>query len=335
MKRRITAVEGETLHFGKDDDLAAQLESVTELTGDRCLSLRRRNDVSVDLRLVGHYGFRDGSTLDVIPNTGRRDVSERTLNTMLYGIFNIKDNGQTLNLFEFFIKMFVGDVKRLLRKGFRSSYSLIQSNETVFRGKLLFSENLKENLIHKERVFVEYEIFSPDRPENRIIKTTLEYLIGRSADDRNIKDIKVLLNNLESIPSSQNPSKDMAACKIDRNMGDYVMPLMWCSIFMETNKKAFALLIEPDRVFEAYVAKMSTKRRDGFFSARCRSETWTDEVSVTLVDIDWTYRLPDGQVVGDAETLYLEAGGYSRIPYAGSDRIRKMAAECGAEPLQT
>lgn len=331
MKRKLMVKEGEPFRLAKGDDLAVQLGSMAELMENKGLRVSEAPTHSfVTPSMIGHYGFHDGSEIDVIPDTKEKhlNVSNRALTRMMYTIFGIRSGTDDMNLFEFFVKVFLDDVKMLMRKGFRSAYSQIQGNETVFKGRLLFAENIRENLVHKERVYVEYELFTTDRPENRVIKGTLESLVKRSKDDRNMRDIKVMLMNLEDIPSPKDITRDMSACKIDRNMADYELPLMWCSVFLGMRGKSFALLMDADEVFEAYVARVSSVGMDGSMSVRCNSETVTDDVSVTTVHITWQYRNRDGTVSEDAESMYMNAIGFARIPFHGENRMRSMAMEC-------
>lgn len=301
-------------------DTIGQIRCMHELHPDAFDFDERPNGVRFTPRMIGHYGFRDGTEIDIIPDMPDESVaSERTLMRMMYTIFNMKGSSDGMNLFEFFIKVFVREVNLLLRKGMRSAYTQVQGNETVFKGRLMVSENIRENLVHKERVYVEYELFTPDRPENRVIKSTLEVLVKRSCDDRNLRDIKVLLSGLEDIPSSPDIPRDLSACRIDRNMADYVSPLMWCSVFAGGNNGSFALLMDSSKVMETYVAKRSSVNRDGSFSTRCGIRTIHDSVSISLIDLIWGYRLPNGTIVTDAEKLYRSANGFAVIPTSTSD----------------
>ena len=51
-----------------------------------------------------------------------------------------------------------------------------------------------DNLIHKERSYVEYDEFNVNTPENRLIKTTLQYLYKRTVSDKNKSDIRTPLS---------------------------------------------------------------------------------------------------------------------------------------------
>ena len=320
MNFNLSLVEGKTSVLQLSGDTIGQLRIMNELYPSGLDMTEIPDGIRVKPRSIGHYHFRDGTKIDVTPAMPDESlVSEKTLMKMMYTIFNMKESSDTINLFEFFVKVFVKEVGLLMRKGMRSAYTQIQGNENVFKGRLLVSENIRENLVHKERIYVEYELFTQDRPENRVIKSTLEVLLKRSCDDRNLRDIKVLLSGLEEIPSSSDVQRDLAACRIDRNMSDYVSPLMWCSIFIGDNRGSFALIMDSNNVLDAFVAKRSSHGRDGSFSTRCTIKTIREDVSISLVKIDWSYRSSDGYIITDSEKMYRSAYGYSVIPSPISD----------------
>lgn len=48
--------------------------------------------------------------------------------------------------------------------GLRSNYETIAENRSYFKGKILFPEQQKYNISHKERVFTESDEFTPNCP---------------------------------------------------------------------------------------------------------------------------------------------------------------------------
>jgi len=55
-------------------------------------------------------------------------------------------------LLEVFIRMFLADLLELTRRGLARSYSRVENNLRVLKGKLVFSRNITHNLIHRERL---------------------------------------------------------------------------------------------------------------------------------------------------------------------------------------
>ena len=352
MTDTIQLKESQTLYV--DEPCGKQYLSMIELMeGYNYLKLDRtpRGECISFRDCIGTVSFRDGSFVNLIPDMPMiksDDGSSRILMEMLYAVFGLSTKaGLTENLFEFFVRVFIDTVSRLIQRGLRSKYHLVSGNEKSFKGKIVFNEHIRQNYIHKERIYVEYETYSQNRPENRIIKTTLEALSRKSTDSTNIKGLKTLILGLEEIPSSPDVDKDMSMVTIDRNMVDYTSPLFWCNIFLKGMGLAgasqdnipYAMLINVKNLFSAYVGKMSTyERSEGMYQVRytaeVRNEGDAKDISVILVELNWSfYDRKKDRSVTDAELLYTSAPGYRVIPDAGGDRLKAMAGNYLADVL--
>ncbi len=100
-------------------------------------------------------------------------------------------NTSRMRLLDLFVRMFLDEAHQLIQRGLKSDYTLNRDNETCVRGKIVFSEHIRENLLHRERIFVEYDVFSVDCPENRLVKSTALYLQRHSTDLQNRKDLRI------------------------------------------------------------------------------------------------------------------------------------------------
>lgn len=178
--------------------------------------------------------------------------------------------------------MFVDEVLFIEKRGLKSGYQTIQNNESVFKGKLLVADQVKYNHAHKERCFVEYDAFNLNRPENRLIKTTLLYLYRVSQSSKNRVDIKNLLHSFSEVRESTDIAGDFEKYVPDRNMKDYTMAIMWCKVFLSGksfsafsgSEIAFALLFPMETLFECYVAQKLRKHlspKDYRFSTQDKS----------------------------------------------------------------
>jgi 5-methylcytosine-specific restriction enzyme subunit McrC len=115
--------------------------------------------------------------------------------------------------------------------------------------------------VHKERFFVEYQEFNSDRMENRLIKTTLEYLYKKSKSSRNQQRIREFLFVFDEISPCKDVKIALSKIKLNRQMKDYEQVLLWCKTFLLENSfspykgddVAFALLFDMNLLFESYV----------------------------------------------------------------------------------
>lgn len=166
--------------------------------------------------------------------------------------------------------MFVEEVFRIVKRGLKCDYQSIENNEKIFKGKLIFTEQIKHNYAHKERSFVQYDDYNSNRPENRLLKSTLQYLYAKSTSIKNRSNIKTLLNEFSDVESSENYESDFAKILLDRNMKDYETALLWSRIFLmgksftafSGSDVAVALLFPMETLFESYIAFKLSKAAD-------------------------------------------------------------------------
>ncbi len=174
-------------------------------------------------------------------------------------VANLKSS--KIPLFEIFISMFLEELTVLVRNGIKSDYISKEENLKFLKGKLKISEQIKYNTIHKERFFVQYEEFISNRVENRLIKTTLQFLYNKSKLNKNQQRIREFLFVFDEIEISHNIKTDFSKIKLNRQMKDYEQVLLWCKTFLfensfspyKGNDIAFALLFDMNLLFESFV----------------------------------------------------------------------------------
>lgn len=168
-----------------------------------------------------------------------------------------------MTLYEIFISMYLQEVRALVKRGIRSAYVPREDNLGFYKGKLAVSEHIKQNIAHRERFYVKYDDYMVNRPENRIIKSTLLKLHGITRSAENKKVIRRLLTTFELVSPSDNYQRDFARIVIDRNTKDYDMLIRWSRVFLSDksfttfsgNHHARALLFPMEKVFESYIAQ--------------------------------------------------------------------------------
>lgn len=168
-----------------------------------------------------------------------------------------------MNIYEIFISMYLQQVTSLVKRGIQSDYLNREENQHYYKGKLLMNKHIIHNLVHKERFYISYDEFLPDRPENRIIKATLLKLQKVSSHTENMKKIKQLLNAFDMVQPSFHYVQDFARVQINRHTKSYEAIIQWSKIFLcnqsftvfSGDNKAKALLFPMETVYESYVAK--------------------------------------------------------------------------------
>lgn len=228
---------------------------------------------------VGVIALDDGNVIEILPKIcGEENESEvkkllikmlRTVqNSPFKSLQSTSVNVDKLPIFEIFIRMFLMEAFSVVKRGLKSGYETVEDNLSVCKGKIDFARQIKHNLVHKERFCVRYDEFNQNRPENKLIKSTLKYLFKYSGSSKNKADLKVLLNVFETIEESCDYTADFAKCIDDRQAKHYHTILTWCKVFLQGksftsfagSEVAYALLFPMETVFESYVAMQLKKQ---------------------------------------------------------------------------
>ena len=226
---------------------------------------------------VGLIQLKSGYQIEILPkvefNLEEDPENERTKIVFLKMLRSLNgEQGKTfnsanlnmgkMNLYEIIINMYLQEVRHLVKRGIKSDYITQEDNLRYYKGKLLIQQHIKENLCHKERFYVSYDEFHPDRAENRLIKATLLKLQKFTNSARNSKEIRQLLLSFEMVTPSVNYQKDFSKVVINRNTKDYETLMKWSKIFLQGlsfttfsgNNTANALLFPMEKIYESYVA---------------------------------------------------------------------------------
>ena len=279
---------------------------------------------AVACNYVGVITLADGTTIEILPKigkTGKSDDDERrvrgllikmlrSLRTATYKINQSANIDVTrLPLFEVFIRMFIDEVYAIVRRGVRCGYETVSENSRFYKGKMLFNEQIKHNLVHKERFFVAYDEFNANRAENKLIKSTLRYLQQRSYSFANQSDLRALLSVFDEVSPSTDYDGDLRRSCRERGTEYYAEAIKWCGVFLAGKsfsmfaggQYAKALLFPMEKLFESYVARELSKALGGEYSVT------TQEQSLWLFESPAKFRLrPDIVVRGDGKTFILD-----------------------------
>ena len=264
-------------------EYAGDEENADALDFMRIAYKRNVGDVVTIKNYVGLIQMKNGYQVQILPKVSFGDGAEdpgnkRTKKIFLKMLRSMKDfpskvfNDASLkvdqmNLYEIFINMYLQEVRQLVKRGIKSTYVTQEDNLKYYRGKLLINQQIRTNLAHRERFYVTYDEFHPNRAENRLVKATLLKLQKLTSSAENAKEINQLLTAFEMVEPSLNYQKDFSRVKIDRNTKDYEMLIQWSKVFLMNksfttfsgDSTSRALLFPMESVYESYVAQQIRK----------------------------------------------------------------------------
>ena len=222
--------------FAQLEELALRLASQPESDSGSVLSLGSRKGVGKVVSARNHVGviaLADGTQIEILPKTirsfgvpgsgerkGNEESHRKLFLRMLRETWDLNAKEATpselrearLPVFEAFIRMFLGCVSELVKRGLPGGYARIENNEPFFKGKLLVADHIRNNLVRKDRFFVAHDEFSLDNPANRILRTGLEWVVKSTHLDSNRRLARQLLAVFEDVACSSNLVGDFASC---------------------------------------------------------------------------------------------------------------------------
>ena len=248
----------------------------------KCFTKKNVGDVISIRNYVGLIEMKNGFQIQVLPkidfSSGEDIGNQTTKRIFLKMLRSMKDfpckvfndanlKADRMNLYELFINMYLQEVRQILKQGLKSGYIEKEDNLHFYKGKLIANEHIRQNLSHKERFYLRYDEFNPNRPENKLIKSTLIKLSKMTSSAENSKEIRQILTGFELVEPSRNIEKDFASIKIDRTTKGYEAVMAWSRVFLFNKSfttftgstQSRSLLFPMEQVFESYVAQQLKK----------------------------------------------------------------------------
>lgn len=137
-----------------------------------------------------HQSFARGNLLYMLALAGEVPIRPRDVADLAVGCSSMLDI-----LVDIFARRLLDELKR----GRNRSYERRRRNRRVLKGKLQFSEHLKQNAARRDRFFVEYDEYLEDNLLNRVFKAacrTLRGAIRRPGTDEKLKQCLMLLDDV-------------------------------------------------------------------------------------------------------------------------------------------
>jgi len=275
------------------------------------LSQRRGRRAVQVASFVGVIRSPDGYQIEVLPKVakaiggGDGEARELLIEMLrcLGGFRHIQTDSAKLvatrmPLLEVFIGEFLSAVEHLVKRGLRSDYSSQQDNLFALRGKLQMAMHLRRNLCRRDRFFAEFDEFSPDRPENRLLHAALRRTLAWTTSQTHQQLARELCFVFTEVPASQHPFADFQRVRQDRGMAHYDGALAWARLILEDESpltgagshRAPSLLFPMEAVFEALVAKHLARQLGHGLSLRTQARSLS---LVRHLEKDWFRLKPD------------------------------------------
>ncbi|WP_303836439.1 hypothetical protein [Ruminococcus flavefaciens] len=228
---------------GKLSEMLGEFAEVCGADGRKVIAVSGKNGKKYFT--AGSYcGFAyltDGTLIEVLPRTkngtadARKTLCAEFCRRCGY-TFVPSALDPEMNFMEYFISVFADETMKIIKSGVLSRYTSCEENMSSVQGAILFSENIRRNLVHRERVYVRHDIFTPDRAENRIIKAAAKLLNKMTADSRSSHLLKETLSFLDEVRVPHDITAEFGKCINTRNTKKYSTTLNICRMLFDKNE---------------------------------------------------------------------------------------------------
>jgi len=187
---------------------------------------------------------------------------------------------QDHTLLDVFFHAFLTQTETILREGLVKTYRQVATNRTAWRGRLLVSEDLKRNLVHRERVFTAAMEFDVHNTWNRILVAALRVLSRRTGNASLRARAGALLLPFEDWSFPRLRDEDFARLRFDRRTERYRtaielarLILLECNPDLEAGREeVISLLFDMNVLWECWVAH-EIRRQIGTRPWRLRTQS--------------------------------------------------------------
>ncbi len=242
-----------------------------------------KQDVLQVRNYVGIISTPDGTQIEILPKTSDEGLDEadlvasrKLLLKMLRavdGVFPIQTTDANLTLEEMplpevLISYFLQILAEVVRKGIRKDYQRIEAEEKFLKGQLQVAQQLRQPPGRQHLFRIEYDVFSEDRAENRLIHSALVSVSKWSQSTANQKLSRELRFAFDEVPESSNYVNDFSQWRTSRDMIYYQPLLAWLKLILN-QQSPFAVkdkhagvsfLLPMEMLFEKYVYQVLSQQ---------------------------------------------------------------------------
>lgn len=239
--------------------------ALVQLEGRRCLKLDN---------YVGVLETPCGTRLEILPKHIEADdcvaQSRALLRKIIQATMNLPTRNvgaASLDLFdaplsEWVMRQFLDALDHLIKRGMRFDYQRVEEEQRFLRGQLNLVVQMRQPPGRQHHFQIRYDVFVPDRAENRLLKLALESVCEATQDASNWRLAHELRSLLSEVPTSRHVKDDFRKWRVDRLMAHYQPVKPWCELILNQQVpvavsgewRGISLLFPMEKLFERYVA---------------------------------------------------------------------------------
>jgi 5-methylcytosine-specific restriction enzyme subunit McrC len=173
---------------------------------------------------------------------------------------------------EIYIRIFSSKLLRLLNKGFPSRYIRKEEDLGFVKGKILFNEYIKSNIVNKSKIYCEYDDFSEDNIVTRILKFTSIKLHQVTKDMNTKSDLKKIIRKFSYVKDTCFSYNDVKNVNISRTNESFSQVFNLAKMFLSkmrpdfygANSEQISILFNMNDLFEEFIFEFMKNNKKKF-----------------------------------------------------------------------
>lgn len=282
---------------------------------------------------VGYLQAPNGESFEILPKTQLESVEQpdplrQLLRRMLAASITITPREashavlQRRNqpLHEWIFSEFLRHLLELVCKGLRFDYHQIEDDDSAFiRGQLDVNRQLRQPPGRETRFHVRYAEFSPQRIENRLLRTALDIVLKMTKDNNSWRQANTLSHQMAEItPLNGSALSNMIQWSEGKYLYAYRAIKPWCQLILENLNPDFqkgihqgiSLLFPMERLYESWVGHcFSLSLQSGYkLTTQAKSCHLLAHIPFgSSLEESWFMLKPDFLIANSQQLLVLDA----------------------------
>lgn len=218
-----------------------------------------------------------GLTIEILPKADNNDNKLIWRDVLLHMLKECKliqvDNVSETHLkkkynsvLEAYYDIYLNEIEYLIKRGLIKKYRKNQSNQLSLKGKLLFSQNIQKNLVHKERFYCSHQVYDRNNLIHQILLeglSVLQHLETRGFTDR----INRIMLEFDKIDKVNITPRHFAKIQTNRKTKPYtnaiqiarMLILNYSPNISSGNENMLTLLFDMNKLWEEYIFRILHK----------------------------------------------------------------------------
>ena len=135
-------------------------------------------------------------------------------------------------LTEWVIARFLAELDHIVQRGLCFNNQRVEEEQPFLRGQLNVMAQLRQPPGREHRFQTRHDVFTPDRAENRLLRSTLNLVCKQTTSADNWCSAHELSVRLAELPESRDIQSDFKDWGTDRLMTHYQAVRPWCEIIL-------------------------------------------------------------------------------------------------------